>query len=181
MNRYEDVFKSGLPTIASIRKHYGYDFTQAYLEVWIVNLREFINVGKKMNDYQTRETASLILDTYPYLSLADINLLFKNAKLGRFGKQYDRLDGQVILSWFDQYFDERCECAAEQSVREANELKGRDYQRTSEIIGATEHDFKLYAMKHEMEQIMNGSEKRRQANGNGSIFNDRAKNGQGYV
>jgi hypothetical protein len=182
MNRYEDVFKSDMPTISSIRKHYGYDFAQAYLEGWIVNLREFINVGKKMNDYQTRETAALILDTYPYLSLADINLLFKNAKLGRYGKQYDRLDGQIILSWFDRYFDERCECAADQSVIEANEQRGRDYyERTSEANASKEHEFKLYAMKHEIDRVLNGDVKCHQVNGSGSIFNDREKDKQEYA
>lgn len=124
MNDYTAVLESNLPTIGSINRQYGIDFTQAYTEGWIVNLREFINVGKKMTDQQTQETAMLIIENYPALKISDINLIFKRAKLGKFGSMYDRLDGQLILSWFDTYFNERCEAAANISIRESDKYKG---------------------------------------------------------
>ena len=77
-----------------------------------------------MNDVQTQETAILIVETYPSLTIADINLIFKRAKLGKFGQFYDRLDGQLILGWIDTYFDERCQSAANISMREADKFKG---------------------------------------------------------
>lgn len=77
-----------------------------------------------MTDVQTQETAMLILESYPALTIADINLIFKKAKTGKFGPMYDRLDGQLILSWFDTYFDERCQAAANASIREADRFKG---------------------------------------------------------
>lgn len=85
----------------------------------------FINVGKAMTDEQTFETAMLVVQEFPNLNIADINLIFKNAKMGRYGKQYDRLDGQLILQWFELYFDERCEEAAENSIREAESMDVR--------------------------------------------------------
>jgi hypothetical protein len=124
MNDYPAVLESSLPTIGSINRQFGIDFTQAYIEGWIVNLREFINVGKKMSDQQTQETAMLIIENYPSLKISDINLIFKRAKLGKFGSMYDRLDGQLVLSWFDAYFNERCEAAANISIREADKYKG---------------------------------------------------------
>lgn len=123
MNDYPAVLESTLPTLGSINRQFGVDFTQAYIEGWIVNLREFINVGKKMSDQQTQETAMLIIENYPSLKIADINLIFKRAKLGKFGSMYDRLDGQLILSWFEVYFNERCEAAANISMREADRFK----------------------------------------------------------
>lgn len=124
VNDYPAVFESKLPSLGSINRRFGIDFTQAYIEGWIVNLREFVNVGKKMSDMQTQETAILILETYPSLTIADINLIFKKAKLGKFGSMYDRLDGQLILSWFDLYFSDRCAAAANASMREADSFKG---------------------------------------------------------
>ena len=124
LNDYPDIFKANLPSLASINKQYGYDFTQAYIEGWIVNLREFINVGKKMTDNQTQETAMLILDEYFNLTIADINMVFKNAKMGKYGAMYDRLDGQMILSWFEKHLNSRCAAAAELSMREADQYKG---------------------------------------------------------
>ncbi len=123
-----------MPSIVGIKKNFGDDFVQAYIEGWIVNVREFINVGKKMTDEQTQETAMLIVDEYYNLNLADINFIFKNAKLGRYGKYYDRLDGQIILSWFEEHFSNRCKLAAEESVREADQFKDDPFQRTSGAV-----------------------------------------------
>lgn len=88
-----------------------------------------------MTDEQTSETALLIAETYPSLNIADINLIFRNAKLGRYGKIYDRLDGQIILEWFDRYFDERCNAAAEQSIQEAEKYKGWQPDRHDRMQG----------------------------------------------
>jgi len=120
-----------MPSISKINKKFGEDFTQAYIEGWIVNLRDFINIGKKMSDSQTQETAMMILDEFYNVTIADINLIFKRAKLGQYGQIYDRLDGQVILSWFDKYFQERCKAAADKSILEGDKYKIDPYQRHS--------------------------------------------------
>lgn len=123
INDYPAILKSGLPSIGSIVKRFGYGFTQAYIEGWIVNLREFVNVGKQMTDQQTMDTAILILDEYKSLTIADINYIFNSAKKGKYGQFYDRLDGQMILGWFDKHFSERCEAAANASIRESESYK----------------------------------------------------------
>ena len=137
------ILKAELPTIVSIKRKFGIDFIQAYIEGWIVNIREFINVGKKMTDQQTQETAMLIVNEYYNLNLADINYIFKNAKLGRYGKYYDRLDGQVILSWFDEHFRNRCMVAADESVREADNFKDVNYKRTSDTLKLNDTKFQI--------------------------------------
>jgi len=137
LNDLPSVLKSDLPSLGDITKAQGFDFTQAYLDGWIINLREFLNIGKKMTDAQTHETAMLIIDTYPSLKISDINLIFKRVKLGKFGKIYDRLDGQLILSWFDVYFAERCDAAANMSEREADRYKesgrGESFEHASKL------------------------------------------------
>ena len=79
-----------------------------------------------MNENQIYETAQMILDSYPYFTLADINLIFKKAKKGDFGQIYDRLDGQIIFSWFTKYNSLRCSESEEQSINQANSFKERD-------------------------------------------------------
>lgn len=138
IENFPDILKSGMPSIATVKRKFGDDFIQAYIEGWVVNIREFINVGKKMTDEQTRETAILIVDEYYNMNLADINMIFKNAKLGKYGKYYDRLDGQIILSWFEQHFSERCRLAAEESIREAENYKDDPFQRTSTYVKMNE-------------------------------------------
>ena len=112
--------------MGTVKKVYGDDFAQAYIETWIVNISEFVNIGKNMNENQIYETAQMIMDSYPYFTLADINLIFKKAKKGDFGQIYDRLDGQIIFSWFTKYDSLRCLEAEEQSINQANYFKDRD-------------------------------------------------------
>lgn len=143
INDYPAIFESKLPSLGSINRKFGFDFTQAYIEGWIVNLREFINVGKKMTNTQNQETAMLIVENYPSLTIADINLIFKRAKLGHFGPMYDRLDGQLILSWIETYFNERCEAAANRSMREADQFKGSSRNESFEEISRLYESKKL--------------------------------------
>lgn len=110
------------PSIGQLKSAFGEYHIEAYIEGWIVNLREFLSVGKGMTDAQSREAAMLIVATFPNLNIADVNLIFKRIKLGRLGKIYDRLDGQVLLEMFDLYFTERCNEASEQSIREGESM-----------------------------------------------------------
>ncbi len=152
INTYPAVFKSNFPTLGEVKRTYGYEFLQAYLEGWIVNLREFVNIGKKMTDMQTFETAMIILQDYKFLTIADINLLFKRAKSGYYGNLYDRLDGQIIIGWFRRYFSERCDAAEEDSINEASQYKGDSYERTCTRLCAEEHEFKKWRMKYSAEK-----------------------------
>ena len=112
------AFQSGLPTLARVNKHFGRDFTESYLAIWITNLVEYFQVGRKMGEQQIIETAMLVMDEYYMLTLADINLVFTRVKKGYFGEIYDRIDGAVILGWFKKYFEERCSEAEALSMRE---------------------------------------------------------------
>lgn len=144
INTPAQVFDSNMPTLGALKRSFGDTFTQAYIETWIVNVCEFVNIGKNMTPVQICETAMIILDTYPYYTIADINLVFKRAKIGEYGQIYDRLDGQIILSWFAKYNKQRCLDAEEISINEANIFKERDdreYDR--EIKRLNEIEIKL--------------------------------------
>lgn len=143
INDIPAALEARTPSIATINKKFGEDFIQAYIEGWIVNLCDFVNIGKRMSDSQVHETAIMIVDEYYNLTIADINLIFKKAKLGHFGQFYDRLDGQVILLWFGRYFSERCRSSADKSIREADSLKNYDNKRFSEGIKEKEHKLKI--------------------------------------
>jgi hypothetical protein len=147
INSVSQAIDLNTPSLAKINKHFGEDFILAYIEGWIVNLRKFLNVGKSMTDNQTEETAIFILSEYYSITIADIYLVFKKAKLGHFGKIYDRLDGQVILSWFDEFFKERCNVCAERSVNEADKYKDDPYVRHSTKYKSKERLVKIDVMK----------------------------------
>lgn len=74
----------------------------------IIMSTEFFNTGVQMSESQAVQTASLIIEQYPYETFQDLVLCLKNAKIGRYGKIY-RVDGQTIFEWFRQYLDEKYE------------------------------------------------------------------------
>ncbi len=73
----------------------------------IINTAEYMNVGRNMNEDQCLETASLMLNQFKHETIEDFVLMFKNAKTGKYGTTFNRLDGQVIFEWFYKYLDEK--------------------------------------------------------------------------
>lgn len=75
----------------------------------IIMAGEFFNVKDGITEAQAVQTASLFIDQFPLESFEDLLLCLKNAKLGKYGKVYNRLDGQMIFDWFRMYLDEKYE------------------------------------------------------------------------
>ncbi|HCY40375.1 MAG TPA: hypothetical protein DHV48_03335 [Prolixibacteraceae bacterium] len=121
------------PTLGNIRREYSEDFLVAYVSVWIVNLNDFVNALRKMLPQQIEETAILIVQEYPYLNLADINLVFRKIKKGEFGQLFAEIDGMKVLSWFEQYAQERARTAADFSMSQSEQFK-QDLPRTSDAV-----------------------------------------------
>ena len=124
---------SGFPSLALLKRNIGEDSVQAYIEMWIINLLCFVNIGKSMSDTQVFETSSFIIYEYSSMNISDVNLVFKMGKMGKFGKIYDRIDGQIIISWFEEYFKSRCSDAANRSINEAQQHKGGNVESFAEI------------------------------------------------
>lgn len=111
------------PSISLVKKQFGKDFVQAYIATWIVNINGFLNLRFPMSETQIEETSRLIINNFYNLTIADIYLVINNAKMGLYGKFYDRIDGSMILSWFGKYFDERCNEFEQLSIHESEVMK----------------------------------------------------------
>ena len=114
----DEVFRSGMPALASISREQGEAKARAVLVLIVTDALEFFNASETMNDRQVAVTVDLILEEYPYMQADDITLCFRNAMKGRYGKLYNRIDGQVIMGWLREYNRERCTLASEQSYNE---------------------------------------------------------------
>ncbi|WP_207425977.1 hypothetical protein [Pedobacter sp. SYSU D00535] len=98
------------PSLAKVRRELGDDGNLAIKAILTILLEEvinFLNVGKTMNDRQIATTINLIIDDYSQLKPDDFKLCFKNGMKGKYGKSYDRLDGNVIFEWLEQYLYEK--------------------------------------------------------------------------
>ena len=114
----EDVFRSGHPALATVQKEAGLTKARAVVAYLIAEALEFFNAGNDMNDRQVAVTVDLIIEEYPYMQPDDLKLCFRNAMKGRYGKLYNRIDGQIVMGWLAEYNRERCAAAAEQSLNE---------------------------------------------------------------
>lgn len=127
------AYNENAPTLASVFKIYGQEFIIAYIEYWIDNLNDFINASRKMTPDQMGETAIMIYQYYPYLNVADLNLVFTKIKHGEFGKLYESIDGVKILEYFRTYSNERADKIEQQGINSDEKFKQHnDYKRSSD-------------------------------------------------
>ena len=100
------------------------------------DLIDFFNVGNSMNANQITTTVEIILDNYSFLKIDDFKLCFDMAKRGVYGQVY-RMDGNIILSWIENYVSDRINTADEISYAEhagikANEKRSLSFQELIE-------------------------------------------------
>lgn len=75
--------------------------------LWMLNdLRLFIQANKMFQNAGLPALVEMIKAHYSNLTLEEVAMVFRDAKLGKYGKIYDRLDGQVILGWLNEYSQE---------------------------------------------------------------------------
>jgi hypothetical protein len=101
------VIASNHESLAAIKKTYGENLPLAIIKVWLVNLNDFLNISRKMNEVQITETAELIFDEFHYLKTSDLALIFQRIKTGFYGQFYESIDGMKIMDMFFKYGQER--------------------------------------------------------------------------
>lgn len=112
------------PTLAKIKNEASETDARALLYIALCEVCDFFNVGKNMTDTQIAVTVDLILESFWHLHLEEIKYCFRRAMMRE--KLFDRLDGNIIISWLMQYDAERTEEAMriseQQAVAEENAL-----------------------------------------------------------
>jgi hypothetical protein len=103
-----------------------------------------VNLKRPLTEHQIDEIALLILSEFNNVTLADIYLVLKNAKLGKYGSFYESLDCPKVMSWFNEYMEERISAHMNRSQTEHNQTKSAS--RTAE--SATEYLNKLQAKEY---------------------------------
>jgi hypothetical protein len=144
------------PTIGAITREFGVKKAETYIKLWIINLNEIINVKRPLKDFQIDECAMNIVEDYKHISIADINLIFKNAKKGKYGELYETLSIDKICQWFESYFDERMNVAETLSIQESNSYKVND-RKPVKVINP--EMLKLQSIATAMSSVKNSANK----------------------
>jgi hypothetical protein len=107
---YNDCIKSENKQISGIKKDLGemaIPALSAFLNVVVVDLVLFFNVGNQMSADQVKETVKMLIEDYWMLKPEDFKLCFSSAKKGLYGTVYNRIDGMIIMDWLNKYIDGR--------------------------------------------------------------------------
>ena len=70
----------------------------------ILDLHSFYSVKNGMNKDMIEDVVEMILSEYSNLTLYDLALCFREVKIGRYGKIYDRIDGGLVMEWLRKYY-----------------------------------------------------------------------------
>lgn len=152
-----EILNRKLPSIALLKKNFEQPRISAAIQLQILDVLEFFNLKSSMNERQITQTADLILDSYYWITLSDISLCFKQAKLGEYGKLYAAIDGQVILLWFKVYTADRASQAEDLAENEHSERKTQKVKFAPEIIEAIKQVDTITEVKKVVESAVKNS------------------------
>lgn len=101
-----------------------------------------------MGERQMAETVRMIIDDFYYLNFDDLKLCFNNAKKEKYGKIYDRIDGNIIYSWVQKYSNERVETVYSEMYHTP-----RAYDESERTILKKDEDFDKFRMSYIVEKM----------------------------
>jgi hypothetical protein len=95
------------PKVFQVKQTLGEADLTKLVIVILKNFCDAMNVKESMNALQIIDTANAFIDKYTHSSVDDLIVCLKNAKAGKYGKIYNRLDQQVIFDFLTQYEQEK--------------------------------------------------------------------------
>lgn len=143
-----DALQSITPPLAVFKKEYGEQSLQAILVIILTDLIKFFSIGKTMGQDQLVQTIRLIIEDFYYFNIEDFKLCFDNAKRGKYGKVYDRIDGNVIYEWLQKYSEERVQTAYPEGSYRPNVANNNE-----RFIGKNDEEFEKFRISYIVEKM----------------------------
>ena len=122
----ETAMNSTAPTLGTLQREKSRDFTIGLVMGWLVYLNDILNLNKQMTEDQIELCAIEVTDTYYSLKMSDLAYLYRRNIAGQYGGFYESLTISKVLTFFREYFDERCHHAALQSMRHHADFASQD-------------------------------------------------------
>lgn len=114
------------PTLGTIQREKSRDFTIGLVMGWLVYLNDILNLNKPMSEDQIELCAIEVTDEFYSLKISDLAFLFRKIIAGHYGEFYESLSISKVLTFFRDYFDERCRLAEKQALRHHADFASRD-------------------------------------------------------
>lgn len=125
-----EAMQSEAPSLVKM-KIKNKELTENVLKLMFAKTARAFNITRNIEPGQIVELVDVVMHDFYYLKLSEIFYVLKQAKMGKFGKTYERLDEPTILGWFNTYAEERTVIAVEQTLSKHDQYthteKGRQY------------------------------------------------------
>ena len=135
------------PTLNTLAVAESKEVIESLIKVHILALDAFLKQKVGLTIDEIELTTDEIMHKYGYFSFADINLIFRNAKVGRYGELYNQLSCRNIIQWFEMYASERAEAAYQINLREDSKRFGRDEANLTKLGYKLDKDGKIIIRK----------------------------------
>lgn len=117
----EKCLMDDYPTLSDLKRIFGKETANVWIETMIIDLAEYMGIGKKLDGLQRREISRMFFADGYYLKLPELLLFFAYIKVGKYGKFYGTFDGVIVLQALSKFKIWRAEQIAryEQRQKEA--------------------------------------------------------------
>lgn len=102
-------------SLGALSRGFGTEKAEALLKLQLVYLNEMLNLKRPLGEAQIDEIAAEVVSALPHLTMVDVHVIMRRAMSGHYGEFYESLTMPKVLRWFSDYFEERCQVAAERS------------------------------------------------------------------
>ena len=116
-NTLTKAIQSNTHTLSAMVRDHGPQKIEAYIKLWLIDLNESLDLRRPLKQSQIDQITFFIVNEHRNFNIADINLIFTNAKTGKYGEFYESLSMAKVLSWFNEYSESRSDAAGELSYQ----------------------------------------------------------------
>ncbi|MBR6774574.1 MAG: hypothetical protein IKM23_02520 [Bacteroidales bacterium] len=136
--------RSDVVSINRLVRELGYKETAALIVMQLTRLEMLLNVSKPMHPEAIAETATMVVDSCVTagvgVNVADIDIIFKRALKGEYGKIYGGISCAEVLRWFNEYYMEKSEACVQWNIEKSSEYHYYS-PRSSDIAQGRELEF----------------------------------------
>lgn len=120
------AMNANAPTVGAFVREKGKPFTEGLIMAWLAYLNSMLNLRRPMSDEQIELCAVSVVEEFASLKISDVTYIFKKIMNGEYGEFYESISMAKVLTFFRDYFNERCEIAEQESMRAHMDNKSKD-------------------------------------------------------
>jgi hypothetical protein len=128
----KDAMGNNSPSLVVMKKKDS-ALTDNILKLMIAKTARAFNLTRNIEPAQIVDLVTDLEQDFYFLKLSEVFYVLKQARMGKMGKLYERLDQPTIISWFSDYVEKRMEISEEESLRQHDQYtymeKDRSYDK----------------------------------------------------